>query len=145
MVTPLTSNSGNENFWGTGIWVVFYFIIYCSLLFVKFQKLEIPLYFFKQLPFCYLKNLKWFPFFPHNYLYLYNYLTLFPYPPTWIWKNKLTCVLSCPWNLLFIFHVQTWALHCNALPVTIFQVLSMFPYDLSIIYIIYVNIKYNFT
>jgi hypothetical protein len=46
LVPPFNSNSGDENFWGTGIWVVFYFIIFCSLLFVKFQNLEIPLYLF---------------------------------------------------------------------------------------------------
>jgi hypothetical protein len=42
--------------------------------------------------------------YPYNYLtpclitifYLYIYFTLFPYPPTWIWKDILTCVFSCP-------------------------------------------------
>jgi hypothetical protein len=35
---------------------------------------------------------------PYHYLtfFLDNYLTLFYYSPTWIWKGRLTCVFSCP-------------------------------------------------
>jgi hypothetical protein len=33
-------------------------------------------------------------FFPNNYL------TPFPYPLTWIWKDKLTCIFSCSWFIL---------------------------------------------
>ncbi len=29
--------------------------------------------------------------------YPYNYFTPFPYPPIWIWKDKLTCAFACPW------------------------------------------------
>jgi hypothetical protein len=31
--------------------------------------------------------------------YTYNYFTPFLCPPTWIWKNKLTCFFSCSWHL----------------------------------------------
>jgi len=39
------------------------------------------------------------PFLITTSIPFYNYFIHFFYPPTWIWKNNLTCFFSCLWNV----------------------------------------------